>query len=79
MICVPQRGVRLSEWERGIGTAESTARTAQMITFPHKPESESVRERGKAQAPSGKARATDGARFSAVFETFRESLLSQPQ
>jgi hypothetical protein len=32
MICAPAAGVRLSEWERGIGTAESTARTAQMIT-----------------------------------------------
>ena len=34
MICAPAAGVRLSEWERGIGMAESTARTAQMITTP---------------------------------------------
>ena len=50
-----------------------------MITLPQKPESESVRERGKAQSPSGKALATDGARFSAAFEIFRENPLSVPQ
>src|SRR6266508_5105638 len=36
MICAPAAGVRLSGWEHGIGTAESTARTAQMITFSTK-------------------------------------------
>src|SRR5439155_12233492 len=39
----PQRRVRLSAWEYGSGTAESAARTAQMITSPTN--SESVRKK----------------------------------
>ena len=50
----PQRGVRLSEWERGIGTAESTERTAQMITFRKTTRSLWGKE-GKAQSPRAEA------------------------
>jgi hypothetical protein len=55
MICAPAAGrPAFRKWEYGIGTAESTARTAQMITF-RKTNSESVRETGAGTVSEGGA------------------------